>query len=101
MTTTATVTMRTVTARAKALGVTIRTRKDPDQLFHEIELSAPDGYLLKGTGTHHSVSCGSGDPQPFAALYPLALNDMAMGLERCDDAQCDICSERADDSADD
>jgi hypothetical protein len=101
MTTTATATRRQVTARAKALGVAVDYRLDREGVFHEIVLTAPDGYLFKGVGVHECVVASQVEHAPMATLYGPALDDMAGGLERCTDAQCDCCTERADDSADD
>ena len=72
--------------RAKELGVTLEiggTR------YMEVNLSAPDGKILKGPQMHMTVNVNNG--HDAEAMWKAVLDDMAQGLEDCENQECDIC----------
>jgi hypothetical protein len=61
-------------------------------IYHGIvTLDAPAGHVFRGTGTH-AVACGDLSQLSEDEVYRGAFNDMAMGVELCTEAACDICS---------
>lgn len=88
-------TRQQVLQRAKALGATIDIRKDRgtqfrSELHHEIVIEAPFGHIWSGTDIHERVIVGDVNA-PLAALYPIAIEDMAAGIEPCTDNECEWC----------
>ncbi len=91
-----------VIRRAAALSVAVEFCHDNGNDFrntslHEIVLTAPDGKRFIGTQLHENVVASQVDGAPMATLYGPALDDMRLGLEPCDDEDCEWCH---DDGAD-
>ena len=81
--------------RVKQLGATIDIRADRgtrfrSQLHHEIVIEAPVGHVWSGTDVHERVLVAETNA-PLASLYPLAMDDMAAGVEPCTDEGCEWC----------
>lgn len=91
------ITRRQLTERATALGVEIEFLKDRGGAarargaLHEIIVTAPTGYVLKGIGTHEVIIASHVEDAPIETLYAGALEDMAGGLEPCTDPACEWC----------
>lgn len=75
-----------VTERANELGVEI------DYEDGELHLDAPEGYVFSATLTHSTAyERGYYQNIPMSKVWPLALDDMSMGVEPCLNDRCEVC----------
>ena len=80
-------TRKSVTAALEAIGATL------DEDDTTLTLDAPDGHVWSANQGHsYAVSCGTtrgGSWMPEA--WAEAAETIAMGVEKCTDADCDYC----------
>jgi len=81
---------------ASALNVAIDFRYDRGtpfrrEIFHEIVMTAPDGFKFAGPDVHEVVLCSQVDGAHIAHLYPGAMEDLASGVVPCPDPDCEWC----------
>lgn len=91
-----TATARQVRKRAAELGVTIEDNCDhmSTNWMQDVTIDAPRGFVFGTTGTHHCVATkGCGGVIPKGEVWGYVLDDMSMGLQPCDEKDCDICNE--------
>lgn len=88
-----------VRKRAAELGVTIEDQCDgnPANWMQGIELIAPIRKVFASTGTHICViDKGNAGLIPKAELWGRAIEDMEMGLEKCEEhyhGECEWCDD--------
>lgn len=87
------VTRTQVTACAKRFQAVPEYRRDRDRLEHEIVIAAPHGYVWRASAVHELVMCGA-DGTSWVDLYADAIERMEHGIEKCTEAECDICHPR-------
>ena len=88
------ITRRQATALANTLGASIEYVLDREGFSHEVTVDAPDGYVWRDSGVHQLVCAGdSVDRTPMSELISYAVERMNLGVEKCGDAHCDVCSE--------
>lgn len=83
-------TAATLQRRASALGCTVSILKDSFGTAHEVLVDAPAGSIFVGSGCHQNVSAGS-DGEPLASLIQDAYDRLELGVESCEDPDCDVC----------
>ncbi len=88
-------TRQNVIARANELGCTItHLGVTVSGRMWEGLVDAPKGKVFASNGCHFvtvSVFCGKGAAE---AVYKAILDDMEMGLETCEDPDCEYCKEQ-------
>jgi len=88
------VTRRQIEKLAGTLGVAVDfcfDRAPRGAAFHEIILTAPDGFRFRGTGLHENVVASQVDGLPMTKLYPDVLDDLQGGIEPCTEPDCEWC----------
>jgi len=78
-----------VTAVCKVRG-TLTVHRDRERLEHEVLVDAPAGYVFRSSGVHQLV-CAGADGTPLSDLYADAFERVSLGIEPCDDPECDVC----------
>lgn len=58
-----------------------------------IKLDAPAGFVLRGTGLHWIDMYYGDGAWKKGEIYSALIYDMEMGIEECDDWDCEICTE--------
>ena len=78
--------------RVQELGCTIPPDMDDSWALH---VDTPEGQRFVSTGCHMlAVPCRNHSGQSWLPqAYAEALQDMALGLEPCAEAECDYCDE--------
>lgn len=67
---------------------------DIDCPSDQVSMEAPHGYVFAATGVHYRDihNCPRG-AWKADAMYQALLDDLAMGLDKCEIPDCEICAE--------
>jgi hypothetical protein len=60
-----------------------------------LEIDAPAGFVIANTGTHWLGIRYEGGRWLKGEAYAAMMEDMAGGIEKCDEEDCDVCEGRS------